>query len=957
MYAQNKPDAPKELMDHRFLTLNTVVRVNQIEVARDQNEGTDERDIHTPERTIAFRQAIEDGFPGARITWAFSWRALHDTTYNYRKIRELVADYHHQYGDDVTFIPGAYFANAYNTTEQVNKDLHEGLAKVGEIVGKGYRPKSIVAGFLSAKNQQYLAEKEGIHVCQGNIWSQFSIDNQDGDGAVSYPFYPSKEHFCKPAQGKQDFIDCVNLDGWTVDFLAGRRAGFAEGFNSRMGVGPIETFGQYGQPKGLEEMMHATAIHFDKGFELNGFAWVTNCWELCLPYNPSELTKWLAAIKQRWPDVQLITQGEFGLLWRKHYKNNNFNYCFEETGSGIGGSDYDKRIRWFMNKHFRLALLNDRQGEGQETVIDFTRYDIKVQEPQEMTRKWSLLGEINQKQTRPQDKPVPLNQLSEESQNVIRRVYPDINNGNEKSDSPCIINIVNFIRQVEPRVEEYTDDVLYQTVVEQVKQLNQYQLPGTFLLQYDALINPKYQQLLKNELVPGSEIGAWWEITQPHVEAAGMQWRGRYPWDWHANVGFATGYTPEEREKLVDTYMEKFKSIFGKYPASVGSWFIDAHTLAYMYDKYHITASCNCKDQIGTDGYTLWGGYWNQAYYPSRKNAYMPAQNEAAQISVPIFRMLGSDPIYQYEHGLGGSSQGVITLEPVYTGKSGGGAVRPWVEWFLKTMTEEPHLAFNYLQAGQENSFTWSKMKDGLSIQIPLLDSLRKQNKVRIETLEASGRWFKEKFPVTPATAVTALTDDYRKNGNKTVWYNSRFYRANLMWEGKSFRFRDIHLFDERLESDYLTKAGASTQCIYTTLPVVDGFMWSAADNKAGLRIVDKQGNHPEVGAPRVSELSGNVLKVTFSSAQGETFTLLFYEDRFEVNCTPGKKEWALELTAQPSASLPFQSIKGKQIKAAFNGFEYGIECKTGTFESANRCVFRILPEKNKIAVNCSQRN
>ena len=35
-------------------------------------------------------------------------------------------------------------------------------------------------------------------------------------------------------------------------------------------------------------------------------------------------------------------------------------------------------------------------------------------------------------------------------------------------------------------------------------------------------------------------------------------WRGRFPWDWHADVGFATGYTPEEREKLVDVYMNDF---------------------------------------------------------------------------------------------------------------------------------------------------------------------------------------------------------------------------------------------------------------------------------------------------------------------------------------------------------------------------------------------------------------
>jgi hypothetical protein len=216
---------PDNLMGHRYLTFNTVIRVNQIEVSRNKNKGKDERKAHTPEAVIAFRNAVEAGFPGARITWAFSWLALHDTSPNYRKIRELVAGYHHQYGDDVTFIPGAYFANAYNTREQVNKDLREGLAKVSEMVGNGFRPKSVLAGFLSADNQKYLAEKEGIHVCQGNIWSQYAVDNQDGDGSVSYPYYPSTEHFCKPAQGNDDFIDCVNLDGWTMDFIAARRAG------------------------------------------------------------------------------------------------------------------------------------------------------------------------------------------------------------------------------------------------------------------------------------------------------------------------------------------------------------------------------------------------------------------------------------------------------------------------------------------------------------------------------------------------------------------------------------------------------------------------------------------------------------------------------------------------------------------------------------------------------------
>ena len=418
------PGETTPLMGNRFLTFNAVIRVNQIEVSREKHIGEDERSLHTPARVISYREAIEKGFPGARITWAFSWLALNDTSADYRKIRDLVVAYHVKYGDDITFLQGAYYGNAYNTREQINKDLHDGLSLISAIVGNGYRPKSVVAGFLSAANQKYLAENEDIHVCQGNIWSQYAIDNQDGDGSVSYPFYPSEEHFCKPAQGKNDLIDCVNLDGWTCDFLAARREGFKEGFNSRMGVGPIETLGNLGTKTGLEQMLFTTAVHYDEGFKLNGFAWVTNCWEVSLPIEVSGLTQWLKEIKKRWPDVKFITQGEFGLIWKSHYKSNNFNYRFEQGGSGIAGSDKNMEIRWFMNKDFRLALLRTTGQPATEKVIDFTRYTLPAKEPAEMTRRWSLMGEINQKQTRPQDKPVPLSELPPDSKSLIKKHYP-----------------------------------------------------------------------------------------------------------------------------------------------------------------------------------------------------------------------------------------------------------------------------------------------------------------------------------------------------------------------------------------------------------------------------------------------------------------------------------------------------------------------------------------------------
>ncbi len=437
-----------ELMGNRFFTLNTVVRVDQIEVTRDTSHGVDESSVHTPKEARTFREAIDKAWPGARITWAFSWRALHDQRPNYQEIRDLVVSYHHKFGDEITFIPGGYFANMYNSREQVNRDLHDGLKRVSEMVGNGYRPNSVIAGFLSAANLKYLAEEENIHVCQGNIFSQYAVDNGDGEGSLSYPYYPSTQHFCKPAQGKSDFIDCVNLDGWTVDFLCARIPGakMVDGIKhrSRQGVGPIETVIWLGTEQGTKSMLDTTAIHFDDGFKRNGFAWVNCGWELSLMKahtlfesyegrNGMEgLHVWLTETRKRWPDAKFITMGEFGLLWREHYKNNDdIDYRFTQRGNGVRGSIEELEIRWFMNQDFRLALLRDWTKDGPEKVIDFTRYDLPASEPADPTpgrqsRNWSLMNRINQKQTRPQDTPVPIESLTEEDKTIIRRHYPEL---------------------------------------------------------------------------------------------------------------------------------------------------------------------------------------------------------------------------------------------------------------------------------------------------------------------------------------------------------------------------------------------------------------------------------------------------------------------------------------------------------------------------------------------------
>ncbi|WP_285010858.1 hypothetical protein [Pedobacter faecalis] len=518
---------------------------------------------------------------------------------------------------------------------------------------------------------------------------------------------------------------------------------------------------------------------------------------------------------------------------------------------------------------------------------------------------------------------------------------------------PNVVNIVNFIRLLEPRDAKITQDVLYKTVVEQVKMMKAYKLGGTFLLQYDALMDNRYQQLLKSLPRDSFEIGGWWELPQPLVEKAGLKWRGRYPWDWHANVGFSTGYTPVEREKLIDVYMKDFKAVFGYYPKSVGSWFIDAHSLNYMYNKYKIVASSNCKDQYGTDGYTLWGGYWNQAYYPSKINAYMPAQTENNQTPVPIFRMLGSDPIRQYDTGISTTWQGVITLEPVYP-EAGGS--EQWVKWFLKQFVESKSMEFNYTQAGQENSFTWDAMKKGFEIQLPLIAKLRDQGKVKVETMEQSGLWFRKNYKVTPATAFT-VSEDIGGGNHRTAWFNSRFYRTNLIWENNSLRIRDIHLFDEDFPSQYTTGVTTTNECAFYTLPVVDGYLWSNKAELAGIRFIAKSGDSEVLlkGAdPVFSDEEKGKLKISWplTSHKG-TIELVMDERNFHVSYHGSDKlEWLLELKVAEGMKLPFTEVTPDKVNASFENMRYSLISSKGKFEKGSEeSIFRIVPQKQQISL------
>lgn len=509
-----------------------------------------------------------------------------------------------------------------------------------------------------------------------------------------------------------------------------------------------------------------------------------------------------------------------------------------------------------------------------------------------------------------------------------------------------IINIVNFIRGCEPRCE--VD--LVEPVRNQLKLLEKYGFRGTFLFQYDALIDPAFPGLFEPDQRERHELGVWLEIVEPLVKEAGIPWRGRFPWDWHAHVGFSVGYTPGEREALADLLFEKFKDVFGCYPRTVGSWIIDGHTLAYLSDKYGLDASCNCKDQWGTDGYTLWGAYYNQAYYPSRLNVFSPAQTKERQIETPIFRMLGSDPVAQYDFGLDPSSgapavQGVITLEPVYSGKNGGGGERDWVDWYLDANFSGDCLTFGYTQAGQENSFGWPAMRQGLEMQFARFDEMVRSGRAQVETLGESGRWFKESFDQTPASTVVAPSH-WKDPEKRSVWYNCKNYRVNIFSDSLGIRIRDLYLFREDYPERYLNAVCESPQLKFDNLPVVDGNRFSGAGILAGLYLCHK--GDPVIAKDMVyRETGSDSIGVDFLTDEFGWVGFTVDPEAISLTAEKGGESLSLRYRFCPSERMPDMDADEQGLSLSYRGYRYRLSVNGGLCRKENEIAF--LPDDGGI--------
>lgn len=514
----------------------------------------------------------------------------------------------------------------------------------------------------------------------------------------------------------------------------------------------------------------------------------------------------------------------------------------------------------------------------------------------------------------------------------------------------AIVNIYNFIRKTVYPSGQFVEEEL-ETVLYEIEETKRYGFCGTYALKYDALMDENYVKILKDNLDEFDEVACWWEIDESLATKASVKWRGVAPVDDSVNTGYSLSYTPEERMKMIDVYMEDFKSIFGYYPKTVGSWIIDIISLTYFKEKYHIEGAAICRDQIGTDGFTLSGGYYNQAYYPSLVNEFIPAQTKEHQLDLPIFRLLGADPIYAYEDKLRKSVSGVYTLEPAATIAQN----KDWVNWFFKRQTDESTIGFSYVQTGQENTFLWNTMSKGYEIQMKHLSEI--EDKVRIETLAESAKWYKRKYDLTPVTTLSATEDWNEEENLKTVWYNSRFYRLSFLFEKGQLSIRDLHLFNENYKSRYYDDVLVGNESRFDALPVVDPHHSSTQDLRAAMQffkrddegqLVSLSGELVEFGA-----LNNSDYQVIWSLEDGTKVYVICEENKLSLKVDKSGDDGDIILAM--NRCLAFTGAVNNILNFSHNHFDYSIIVEKGQVIELNDFAFAIETTDHVLEMRFSQ--
>lgn len=270
------------------------------------------------------------------------------------------------------------------------------------------------------------------------------------------------------------------------------------------------------------------------------------------------------------------------------------------------------------------------------------------------------------------------------------------------------------------------------------------------------------------------------------------------------------------RAAVIDEMVELFVRRFGRPPAAVGSYLLDAWTLAYLERNHPSvrTAITNCFEEgvkmfrgnnqnwhLFSDG-GPWGPFW-----PSRATALKPAGDAAESIDIVALPHLNRDMILALT-----SRDDLFASHPLnlFRAKINEGANCPYLWRFLQQWEDQAALnGWSYLSLFVSSPWLtpghWAvpDMESGRRIYEKTLDWLVEHQaaaRARVCTLTEFGGFFRE--TVAPGDAqICQWRDALRQAKRETVWVVNSHYRAAFDFNVGG-AITDLRAYDGRIDGN-----------------------------------------------------------------------------------------------------------------------------------------------------------
>ncbi|MBQ7242610.1 MAG: hypothetical protein IJS52_00150 [Bacilli bacterium] len=256
-------------------------------------------------------------------------------------------------------------------------------------------------------------------------------------------------------------------------------------------------------------------------------------------------------------------------------------------------------------------------------------------------------------------------------------------------------------------------------------------------------------------------------------------------------------FSEEDKKAIVDDCFALFKEKFGFYPASTGSYYLDAFTINYIKQKYPmvVCAVATCFEEgvkayhtTNNSWYTFMdGGPW-APWIPSKINSAMPAENEAEDSGIVAIPHLSRDPMACFD---GNGSNFGTHPQNVLRGMIYQDNELPYffnlVDMFRRQARYNDGNAYNMMFVGPgwlNKLGRWEApyelLKKSYEDALEYYSKLKKQGKLIDMTMEEYAHHYRERHPDYKTPEVALWQDILYGSQKQYFWYYDPYLRCCL---------------------------------------------------------------------------------------------------------------------------------------------------------------------------------